>query len=71
MRELKKNNIAATVTYANHSYCLKLSVSSNIYTEKIRIGSAGIEKPVTLPKRTLEENIEKMKKKTPLLLLTT
>ena len=62
MRELKRIAIAATVLMQTAVIAQTSSVSSNIYTEKSGIGSAGIEKPVLTPKEQLEENIEKMKK---------
>ena len=62
MRELKRIAIAATVLMQTAVIAQTSSVSSNIYTEKSGIGSAGIEKPVLSPKEQLEENIEKMKK---------
>ena len=62
MRELKRIAIAATVLVQTAVIAQTSSVSSNIYTEKSGIGSAGIEKPVLSPKEQLEENIEKMKK---------
>ena len=62
MRELKRIAIAATVLLQTAVIAQTKSVSSNIYTEKNGIGSAGIEKPVLSPKEQLEENIEKMKK---------
>ena len=62
MRELKRIAIAATVLVQTAVIAQTSSVSSNIYTEKSGIGSAGIEKSVLSPKEQLEENIEKMKK---------